>query len=138
MLGCTGQVIEANGVYAELRECWMLAENRRVSCAAPNWTDQPTIHALVVEVIKVDEELRGRGLCRQFLESLCEDDRFDLIVVECVGNPILADALRRWGWEEDEGVSDFYWEMGAPIPVPKSLNFSHATGDSCNGKRSPE
>ena len=66
------------------------------------------VHSIVVETIRVDLEHRRQGLCKAFLQALCADPRFDMVVVEGVQNPVLADALRRWGWEWDPGVMDFY------------------------------
>jgi hypothetical protein len=31
-----------------------------------------------------------------------------MVIVEMVRNPYLMDALHRWGWECDPGVSDFF------------------------------
>lgn len=39
---------------------------------------------------------------------MAADLRFDLVIVEGVGNPILAEALLRWGWDCDPVVMDFY------------------------------
>ena len=97
-----------DGVHAQLRECWILASNRRESCTSQDWTSEPTLHALVVEYIQVDRERRQQGLCRDFLHALLADSRFELVVVECVQSEILAQALLRWGWECDPGVMDFY------------------------------
>ena len=36
---------------------------------------------------------------------------YELVIAESVGNPILAAALSRWGWECDGGVMDFYWTV---------------------------
>ena len=35
--------------------------------------------------------------------------RYDLVIVEGVQNEHLYEALKRWGWKYDPGVSDFYW-----------------------------
>ena len=96
-------------VTAKLRECWVLASNFRLSAEKPDLIVQPTIHAIVVESVRVDEQHRRQGHCKRLLEQLCEDRRFDLVIVEGVQNPILAEALTRWGWEFDAGVMDFYW-----------------------------
>ncbi len=94
---------------ARIRECWIAADNLRVSGDYPEWTDRPTIYSIVVEYVEVEKPHRGHGECRAFLEQFKEDKRFDMVVVEGVQNPILADALLRWGWEVDRGVMDFYW-----------------------------
>lgn len=96
-------------VRAILRECWVLASNRRLSATDPTWTEEPTIHAIVLESIAVDEGHRQQGLCRAFLNALCADPRFDMVIVEAVQNPVLAMALLRWGWDCDPEVSDYYW-----------------------------
>ncbi len=96
-------------LIAYVRECWVLAENRRHSAESPTWTDKPTLHALVLESITVEETHRQQGLCRAFIAALCQDKRFDMVIVEGVQNPHLADALHRWGWDCDPGVMDFYW-----------------------------
>ncbi len=93
---------------AYVRECWVLASNRRQSAEWPDWTTEPTLHTLVIETVEVEEEFRRQGEFRAFVEMLLADPRFDMVAVEGVGNPALAAALRRWGWECDEGVMDFY------------------------------
>lgn len=98
-----------DGVYARLRECWVRADNRRLSCTRQGWTDLPTLHAVVVESIRVEEAQRRQGLCKAYLNALCADPRFELVIVEAVQNPILAEALLRWGWDCDPGVMDFYF-----------------------------
>lgn len=102
-------VVEFRGhLHARLRECWVLASNRRLSATSPLWTAEPTIHALAVETIRVDREHRRQGLCSAFLDELCRDPKFDMVIVEGVGNPILANALIGWGWDYDPVVMDFY------------------------------
>lgn len=96
------------GVMAVLRECWVLESNLRMSCTDRNWTDKPTIYSIVIASIKVDEPFRRQGLCKRFIQELAADLRFDLVIVEGVGNPILAEALLRWGWDCDPVVMDFY------------------------------
>jgi len=95
---------------ATLRECWVDAGNLRLSGTDPGWTSRPTVHAVVVEIVAVEEAHRRRGECRAFLNQLCSDGRFDMVVVEAVQNPVLAEALLRWGWDCDPGVMDFYWK----------------------------
>jgi hypothetical protein len=98
-----------NHVTANLCECWVLASNLRHSADSPGaWVDEKTIHAIVVETIDVERAFRRQGECRAFLNQLCADDGFDMVIVEGVQNPILAEALIRWGWECDPGVMDFY------------------------------
>jgi hypothetical protein len=93
---------------ANVRECWVLAENFRVSAPYPGWTTEPTLHAVVIETVEVDETHRRQGVCRAFIEAVCQDERFELVIVEGVQNRHLADALIRWGWDCDPGVMDFY------------------------------
>lgn len=100
-------------IHATIRECWILARNRRLSGSSPDWTDEPTIHAIVVETIDVSPEHRRRGYCRDFIKRLCDEERFDMVVVEGVINPYLQAALTRWGWECDRDVMDFYWRKSA-------------------------
>lgn len=97
-------------VHATCGECWVLASNCRVSATRPGWTSEPTLHAFVIETIKVDEPHRRQGYCRRFIESVCEKavGAYELVIVEAVGNPILAEALMRWGWSHDPSVMDFY------------------------------
>lgn len=95
-------------VHARLRECYVLASNKRISSVWKDFTQEPTIHAIVVESISVDEGHRRQGVCRAFINNLVADERFEMVVVEGVANPILADALTRWGWECDPEVMDFY------------------------------
>lgn len=93
---------------ASMRECWVLASNKRLSAEVRNWTSEPALHALVIESITVDEDHRRQGLCRDFIAQVVADQRFELVVVEGVQNPHLAAALERWGWELDDEVMDFY------------------------------
>ncbi len=105
---------DSQGVLqASIRECWVDAANLRLSSAEPNWTDRPTIHAIVVESVAVSESHRRQGHFGRFLAKLCRDERFQMVVVECVQNPILASYLLRLGWECDPGVMDFYWRRAA-------------------------
>ena len=99
-------------LHATLRECWVLAQDRRRSAQRPGWTDEATIHTIVVEVVKVEEGYRRQGECRGFLNLLCADERFEMVIVEGVQNPHLAEALMRWGWDFDPAVMDFYWTRG--------------------------
>ncbi len=98
-------------VEASLRECWVRRDCLRASATRPDWTPLPTWHALAVEAVSVPPEYRHQGECRAFLKYLTGLAQYDLIVVEGVGNPLLAAALRRWGWQEDAGVHDFYWRV---------------------------
>lgn len=95
-------------ITVRLRECWVLTRNRRLSATNPDWTNEPTIHAVAVESVEVAEAHRRQGHFRRFIEFLCADPRFDMVIVEAVQNPVLADALMRWGWGCDPGVMDFY------------------------------
>jgi len=93
---------------AVLRECWVDAGSLRLSATRPDWTDRPTIHAVVIESVTVEEPHRRQGHFRRFLAEVCAGNDFELVVVEGVQNPALAEALSRWGWEVDVGVMDFY------------------------------
>jgi len=91
-----------------LRECWVLASDLRKSAWTEGWTPEPTLHALVLEHVKVDETLRRRGICKRFIAWLAGDPRYELVIIEGVQNEHLAEALTRWGWPCDRGVMDFY------------------------------
>lgn len=91
-----------------VRECWVDATCLRLAGNDPTWTKRPTIHTLAIETIEVEEDQRRQGHCRRFIEQALADPRFDMVIVEGVGNRDLADALLRWGWEFDKGVMDFY------------------------------
>ncbi len=93
---------------ATLRECWIDASNLRRSAERQDWTANPTIHAVVIETVRVEQAHQRQGHFKRFLAAVCADPRFDMVVVEGVQNPVLAEALLRWGWECDPGVMDFY------------------------------
>jgi hypothetical protein len=101
-------VVKRDDIYAELRECWILASDKRQSCRFPGKFGAPDIHSIVVESVRVPPEKQRQGVFKRFIEDLCRDPRFEMVVVEGVGNATLADALMRWGWEYDLGVMDFY------------------------------
>lgn len=92
---------------AVLRECWIDPFNLRISCEREG-TIINGIHSVIIESVKVEEAHRNQGHFKRFLAVVCADPRFDMVVVEGVQNPILAEALARWGWECNVGVSDFY------------------------------
>lgn len=98
-----------------LRECWILASNLRLSAQSPDWTIEPTIHAIVIETVRVPESERRQGKFKAFVKSLCDDTRFEMVVVEGVQNPILANALTRWGWQCDWATMDFYWRRAEAV-----------------------
>jgi len=100
--------IKTDFLTATLRECWVLRDNLRASCEVADWTEQATWHAIVLESVQVPEQHRRQGHCRRLIESLTHDDRFELVIVEGVGNLLLAGALMRWGWQFDPTVMDFY------------------------------
>jgi hypothetical protein len=102
------QEVNSGLLTAVLREAWIDAENRRLSYDQPNHCDRPTIHSIVVEYVYVSPWHRRQGHCKRFLMELCADARFDMVVVEAVQNPILAEWLLREGWDCDPKVSDFY------------------------------
>jgi len=83
-------------------------ENKRLSGDSPTWTIRPTIHSLVIESARVEESHRRQGHFHRFLDVVCADPGFDMVVVEAVQNPILAEAFLRWDWECDSGIMDFY------------------------------
>jgi hypothetical protein len=101
-------IVRHKHLTAVLRESWLLASNLRSSGDYPGWTGEATIHSIVVESVKVEEPFRRHGECKEFLENLCADPGYDMVVVEGVGNEHLAAALQRWGWEADLDVMDFY------------------------------
>lgn len=100
--------VHAGPLTALVRECWVLKSNRRVSAEIPNWTNQPLVHSIVVESVNVEEAHRRQGHLKRFLDEVCADPRFDMVIVEGVQNPILAEALLRWGWDCNVEVMDFY------------------------------
>lgn len=100
--------VHAGPLTAVVREAWIDAENKRSSGDWATWTDRPTIHSIVIESVKVAEDHRREGHFKRFLAVICADERFAMVVVEGVQNPILAEALLRWGWDCDTGVMDFY------------------------------
>jgi hypothetical protein len=96
-----------DAIRYRLRECWVNPDNLRLSCPIGGVEDF-TVHALVLESVEVVEEDRRQGHCRRLIERLCAEPGYDLVIVEAVQNPVLAEALLRWGWECDPGVMDFY------------------------------
>jgi hypothetical protein len=103
-----------DGLTAWLSERWLDRADKRRSYYAPP-SDVETVHVLVVEAIKVEPAKRREGRCRRYLEALLGRTEFELIVVEGVGNTLLAEALLRWGWDHDPRVMDFYHET-TPCP----------------------
>lgn len=94
---------------AHLRECFVRRDDLRRSTTNPGlWPADVTLKALVVEVIAVRPEHARKGHCRRFLMELTTLPGRDLVVVEGVANPILRDALVRWGWHHDPHVQDYY------------------------------
>jgi GNAT superfamily N-acetyltransferase len=106
------QRFAAGPLVAFLRECWVQADNLRLSAEYPGWTDAPTLHAVVVQSVVVEDGHRRQGHFRRFIEALCADQRFEMVVVEGVQNPVLGEALLRWNWDCDPGVMDFYRRQG--------------------------
>jgi hypothetical protein len=102
------QKVTVGPLTATLRECWIDAGNKRLSAEWPEWTDRPTIHAIVIESVHVEPSERKQGHFRRFLAAVCDLPRFDMVVVEGVQNPDLVAYLHRLGWEYDPEVSDFY------------------------------
>lgn len=101
-------LIKLGPLKALLRECWILASNKCYSSCNPDWINEPTIHSIVVESVRVEEPFRKQGLFKRLITELCEDTKYEMAVVEQVQNPILIEALIRWGWECDKQLSDFY------------------------------
>jgi hypothetical protein len=99
-----GKTVYRLPLTAVVRECWVNPDNKRISQIEPKvgW-----IHAIAIESIFVARE-RRQGHAKRFIDELCRDLRFDMVIVEMVRNPYLMDALHRWGWECDPGVSDFF------------------------------
>lgn len=56
---------------------------------------------------------RRQGHFKRFIESVCDQYRDRLVVVEAVQSPILAAALVRWDYDPD--VMDFYYRGTAGI-----------------------
>lgn len=93
---------------AIIRESWYSPERLREYVAQPGLPGY-TLHAIAVWSVQVEQQHRRQGHCKRFLEALQADDRYDMVVVEAVQNPILADALLRWNWDCDPQVMNFYW-----------------------------
>src|ERR1044071_2225522 len=93
---------------ALIRECWIDAGNLRLCGPTPDWTARPTIHAIVIESVHVEEPHRRQGHFRRFLDAICSDPRFDMVVVEAVQNTHLAAALLSWGWDCEPAIMDFH------------------------------
>jgi hypothetical protein len=101
-------VVRTEELTAVLRECWVDKNNYLISCENESVLHAKTIHAIVLESVKVEPRHRRRGFCRRLIEALCLDSRYDLVIIEGVQNRHLADALLRWGWDHDPRVMDFY------------------------------
>ena len=101
-------IVKYGPLRANVRECWVRADNLRLSGADPSWTDKPTLHAVVIETVAVEEAQRRQGWFKRFLAEVLADNRFELVIVEGVQNPHLAAYLLREGWEFDREVMDFY------------------------------
>lgn len=111
------QTVRHGLVTARIRECWILVEDRRKSCTDPGvFGDRPVVRAVAVEWLRVPVAERRRGHARQFIEHLCRDPRFDLVVIEMVQNPHLRAALARWGWACDESVQDYFFSQRNEVP----------------------
>jgi len=112
---------EKRYLHVMYRMCYVLDSNRRKSYPTAASAPGPTTYSLVIESVTVDPETeQNKGHFKSFINELIRNhldpnlhkSELGMIVVEGVGNEILADALRRWGWEEDSGISDFYWPKG--------------------------
>lgn len=104
--------IASAGIRVNLRECWVNADDLRKSCdQLGTWSNE--FHTLVLESIAVAVPFRKLGFCKTVVEIMrtaVETGLYDLAIVEGVQNPILADALTRWGWKYDSQIMDFYWQ----------------------------
>ena len=103
------QVITIGPLTATVRDCWIDASNRRLSADRPNWNNRPAIYSIVIETVIVEEAHRRQGHFSRFLATVLADTRFDMVVVEGVGNKILAEWLMRHEWDCDPEVMDFYF-----------------------------
>lgn len=98
---------DRDAITFHLRPCWVLASNLRISQEHAPFAE-PCLRALVVESVIVAESMRRQGVFTRFLREVTSLPEFDLFVVEAVQNPVLAEALTRWGWDHDPVVMDFY------------------------------
>lgn len=87
----------------------MVAGNLRLSATEPGWTERPLLHAVVLETVMVHPTRWRQGICKRFIERLVAAEPYELVVVEAVQNAHLYEALLRWDWVCDPGISDFYW-----------------------------
>lgn len=89
----------------------MVADNLRLSAErpGPEWANRQLLHAVALETIVVRPTFWRCGVCKRFIQRLVADDRYELVVVEGVLNAHLYEALLRWDWHLDPGISDFYW-----------------------------
>jgi hypothetical protein len=94
-----------NVFHAALYEVWVHDPPGQLRFFEPG---NGRVPALVLESIKVDPQYQRQGRCRSFIQSLLRMPGYDLVIVEGAGNNHLADALRRWGWNEVPDVKDFW------------------------------
>lgn len=97
---------------ADVREVWFRADDLTMYTEHPEtWraAGVPLLHAAYVDVIVVHPLHWRKGICRRFIESLRDDDRFEMAAVGMVTSSHLWDALERWGWVCNRSVQDFYW-----------------------------
>ena len=121
--GMVSEIVDVPERYLRVmyRMCYVLDSNRRKSYPTAALAPGPTTYSLVIESVTVDPETeQNKGHFKSFINELIKNhlepdthkSGLEMIVIEGVGNEILAAALRRWGWEEDPGVSDFYYRKG--------------------------
>lgn len=77
--------------------------------------DMPICTTLDLATISVHEPYQGRGLCKSLIYKAHELNPFQATYIENAENPILYEALIRWGWtliDEHFGLNTFYLETG--------------------------
>lgn len=73
------------------------------------------LNSLVVASIDVEESARGQGFTRELFVRLQELPDVETLIIECVNEPFLQDALRRWGYSECKiSPNCFYKDTSGP------------------------
>lgn len=106
---------DADAIQVRIRLCWVRKDNLRLSSDRP-WPE-PCWETCIVEWVEVHESMRRQGVFKGFLGQLVGSNPAELFIVEAVQNPILAEALMRWGWDFDPVVMDFYWFSSKPAAI---------------------
>lgn len=96
------------GLHAKVKECWAPVDDFKSMYPAPQ-PDRDMLHCISLESIAVEPLFQRLGMCREFIESLCNLPEYEMVIVEGVQNAVLARALERWGWRVDRSIMDFYW-----------------------------